>query len=133
MSRRTELTHFAKYAALQIPGIVIAATVLFALERWLDWPAWLAPVGLALWIGHDLIMYPFVRRAFEDGEPRVGAAALVGQIGLTVEALEPRGYVRIGGELWRAELAKPDAPLPRDVRVRVCGIDGLWLMVEPDP
>ena len=132
MSKRDHVSKLLRYAALQLPGVGLAAAGLFGLAHWLEWPGWVAPLGLALWIAHDAIMYPFVRRAFDEGEPRVGAGALIGQAGIALDALEPRGYVRIGGELWRAEVAKPDAALPAGARVRVCAVDGLWLVVEPE-
>jgi membrane protein implicated in regulation of membrane protease activity len=53
--------------------------------------------------------------------PAVGVEALVG-----VEAVvDPDGWVRVQGELWRARGAAPGD------RVRVVAVDGLTLVVEP--
>jgi membrane protein implicated in regulation of membrane protease activity len=40
------------------------------------------------------------------------------------------GYVRIGGELWRAEAAS--GFVPRGAPVRVVAVRGLTLVVEPE-
>jgi membrane-bound serine protease (ClpP class) len=59
-----------------------------------------------------------------------GEAALVGKEGVVVGAgLGPAGVVRVAAEEWRAR--SPDGPLPVGSRVRVTGLDGLVLTVEP--
>ena len=59
-----------------------------------------------------------------------GADALIGKEGVVVGAgLGPDGVVRVGSEEWRA--ASPSGPLRRDTRIRVTGLDGLVLTVEP--
>ena len=62
--------------------------------------------------------------------PVTGAQALVGQIARVRTPLLPRerGLVDFRGEIWRA--ISP-VPLPPGHPVRVSGIDGLTLMVEP--
>ena len=56
------------------------------------------------WAVKDVAMYPFVRSAYA-GPGGPGTARLVGQRGVARQALAPRGYVAVGSELWRAELA----------------------------
>ncbi len=59
-----------------------------------------------------------------------GAEALIGKEGVVVGAgLGPEGVVRVASEEWRA--VSPASPLPRDTRIRVTGLDGLVLTVEP--
>ena len=44
------------------------------------------------------------------GQPQVGSETLVGSVGLVTTALDPRGQVRVDGELWQARsdsLARP--------------------------
>jgi membrane protein implicated in regulation of membrane protease activity len=54
----------------------------------------------------------------------------VGQRVLAEEGLAPDGYVRIGAELWRAELAGGSAA--RGAVLRVVAVRGLTLVVEPE-
>ncbi|MEO8423962.1 MAG: nodulation protein NfeD [Actinomycetota bacterium] len=59
-----------------------------------------------------------------------GADALIGQEGVVLGAgLGPHGVVRVASEEWRA--VSSSGPLPRDTRIRVMGLDGLVLTVEP--
>jgi membrane-bound serine protease (ClpP class) len=58
-----------------------------------------------------------------------GAEGLVGERAEVVEALVPLGRVRVRGELWAARAA---APAIVGQRMRVTGVDGLTLEVEPE-
>lgn len=62
--------------------------------------------------------------------PVTGAAAMVGRTGATLTAMTPgvTGQVRLHGEIWRASSAMPISP---DTRIRVLGVSGLTLAVEP--
>jgi len=60
--------------------------------------------------------------------PRTGSEGLVGERGVVRQALAPRGKVLVRGELWRATAGQP---LPVGARVRVVGVAGLELTVEP--
>ncbi|MGZ5213919.1 MAG: NfeD family protein [Actinomycetota bacterium] len=59
-----------------------------------------------------------------------GADALIGKEGVVLGAgLGAEGVVRVASEEWRA--VSPSGPLPRNMRIRVTGLDGLVLTVEP--
>jgi membrane protein implicated in regulation of membrane protease activity len=60
--------------------------------------------------------------------PQVGAEALIDAVGTVVEDCGPTGLIRVQGELWRAHCA---AGARAGERVRVRGIEGLVLEVEP--
>lgn len=53
---------------------------------------------------------------------------LIGQVGTTTTALNPRGSVLIAGEQWTA-VSDSDAPLPIGIRVVILEVDGLVLKV----
>jgi membrane protein implicated in regulation of membrane protease activity len=79
----------------------------------------------------DFALYPLVKRAYE---PRAGMHApetLIGRQAVAVRALDPDGTVRLGGELWRARRNADAQPVQPGEEVRVCGVDGLTLLVEP--
>ena len=97
-------------------------------KRQLD--PWLAAGLLALWVAKDFALYPWLRQAYEPGDPSP-AAPLVGRTATVVARLAPRGHVRLGTERWRAELARPsEGPVEEGEPVRVVGLDGLTLVVE---
>ncbi len=49
----------------------------------------------------DVIMAPFVIKGLEKA-PTSGPEALIGLRGVVVRELNPEGYVKVAGELWRA-------------------------------
>ena len=57
-----------------------------------------------------------------------GAEGMIGETGVATSALVPDGMVFVRGEYWKAASAQP---LPPGTRVRVTGIQGLRLTVEP--
>jgi membrane-bound serine protease (ClpP class) len=58
----------------------------------------------------------------------VGAQALIGAEATVAEPCRPKGQVRVNGELWEAR-CEPGAD--RGETVRIVGLDGLVLVVEP--
>jgi membrane-bound serine protease (ClpP class) len=58
-----------------------------------------------------------------------GSAEIIGASGAALSDFEREGWAQVRGETWR--VVSP-APLARGERVRVTGIDGLTLRVEPE-
>jgi membrane protein implicated in regulation of membrane protease activity len=121
---------FARYVAAEAPGWVLAAGLLWLLVEHAGLAPWLAWLLWTLWVAHDFVLYPWLRDAFEVGDPDA-TAPLIGRTGLARERLDPEGYVRIGAELWRAELAPGCAAVEAGASVRVLAVRGLTLVVEP--
>jgi membrane-bound serine protease (ClpP class) len=60
---------------------------------------------------------------------QTGAEGLVGERAEVIEPCAPRGRVRVHGEIWNARCEASAAP---GEAVRVAGVEGLTLVVEPD-
>lgn len=129
-SPRERAQVIGKYALFQIPGIALAGLALYGAVRWLGVPESAAWVLLGLWVVKDVVMFRFVRLAYESGD-QGGVAALVGAVGISKETLDPGGYVQIGHEAWRAHVPSDHAPVPAGARVRVLAVEGLTVLVEP--
>jgi membrane protein implicated in regulation of membrane protease activity len=119
-----------KYLLIQFLSWVLWTLVLILVQHWIHFPGWVIPAFIAVWVAKDIIMFPFVWRAYdsergERGHPRAGAQAVV------VKKISPAGYVRIDGELWRAETAEQETSIPPGETVTVEGIKGLTLLVRP--
>lgn len=125
------LRPLTKYLLIQIPGWILVVAALLLIRRWVDLPAWAAIGVFLLWVIKDLALFPFVRPAFES-RGTSGIARLVGAQGVAEESLAPSGYIRVGGELWRAEALEIDEPIPRGSRVRVQEVRGLTLLIRPE-
>jgi membrane-bound serine protease (ClpP class) len=62
--------------------------------------------------------------------PVVGSEALVGETAVVTTALDPIGYVRVEGELWRA---RSERPVTERERVVIQAVEpDLTLMVRPE-
>jgi membrane protein implicated in regulation of membrane protease activity len=120
---------FVRYVALQVPGWVLAAWVAWWLAAKAGLAPWLAALGWALFVIKDFALYPWLRDAYAVSDP-AASALLVGRTGVARERLDPSGYVRVGAELWRAELAPGCAAIDAGARVRVREVQGLTLIVE---
>ncbi len=61
---------------------------------------------------------------------RTGQESIVGRVGMVRSELNPSGSVHMAGELWSADLAEGEPPLPVGTQVRVIRVDGLRIVVE---
>ena len=63
--------------------------------------------------------------------PQTGVERLVGESGRARTMLAPgaAGQIDVRGEIWRAVSREPVSP---GARVRIAGVDGLTLLVDPD-
>jgi len=114
---------FSRYLLWQVPGWLAVAAALAALHWLTGLPGWIVPAGLAAFVAKDLAMYPVVRDTLKEPRPR-----LVGARGHAVERLAPAGYVKVEGELWRAEATGGEIPADAEIVVREAR--GLTLRVE---
>jgi membrane-bound ClpP family serine protease len=60
-----------------------------------------------------------------------GGPKLLGRTARVETALEPEGAIIIGGELWRARLRGSASKVVRGSAVRIIGVSGHLLEVEP--
>ena len=80
-----------------------------------------------------LITVVAVRTRRMSGSPGlVGINIGSGMHGVVKRPLEPLGSVHIAGEEWTARSAD-DRPIERGTPVKVVAVDGLTVLVEPDP
>ena len=59
-----------------------------------------------------------------------GREKLVGQTGYVQSTLNPRGMVRVGGELWGALADEGEAPVEMGTKIEVVKVSGLQLVVK---
>jgi membrane protein implicated in regulation of membrane protease activity len=122
------VTVFWRYWLLQVPawGVIVALTLIahryFGLSL-----AWGASI-LVLWVAKDWAIYPMLKKHYRFRSDDA-SSALVGQRAVAQEELRPRGYVRVRGELWLAELDRGSEAVLRGEEVIVEAVDGLALRV----
>jgi membrane protein implicated in regulation of membrane protease activity len=123
---RTALTRYVLY---QIPGWLLAMAGALLLHRWVGLPTWAAAAMVVAWALKDAALYPLLRASYEI-DSRTVIERLVGQGGVTVEPLAPRGYVRVRGELWLAEPTAADDEIRSGHPVTVDAVRGTTLIVR---
>jgi membrane-bound serine protease (ClpP class) len=83
------------------------------------------------------ISFYFVTRkvveAHRDQPVRTGVEELIGSSAEARSSIDPEGQVWAQGTVWSARLADPAAPVRRGDRVTVERVDGLTLVVRPEP
>jgi membrane protein implicated in regulation of membrane protease activity len=107
----------------------MVSLVVWLLLNWAIVPLWVGAGSFAVWVLKDLALYPWVRRAYEV-EANTGTQSLIGAKAIAQERLDPEGYVKLNGELWKARVHPPgDAIAPQAV-VKVQAARGMTLIVE---
>ena len=61
---------------------------------------------------------------------RTGQESLIGRTGIVRTGLEPVGMVQAAGELWTAELADGEQPIPAGERVEIVRAEGVRIFVR---
>jgi membrane-bound serine protease (ClpP class) len=120
-------------------GVVTAAGVVaFMVGSFLSFRGVAPAIGISPWlIGlltvGSVLYYGFALTVAQRSRERIASTqrGLVGLLGETRGELKPEGPVYVKGTLWRGR--SNDGPIPPGTRVRVRGVDGLVLRVEPDP
>ena len=121
---------FVRYLLFQVPGVMVLYFLLVLARRVVVVPTWFLWSLMALWVLKDLILFPAVWRAY-DQERRDDASSMVGSRGIAEDRLDPSGYIRVHGELWKAEVMGNCSSIQKGEEVTVRGIRGLRLFVEP--
>jgi membrane protein implicated in regulation of membrane protease activity len=118
---------FFKFLVASTPGWLIAVVAVVMLSRWGEAPLWVLLVLLAVWILTDIAMFPRRRHYYVSELP---TRRIIGEHGIALSELAPRGLVRVHGERWQAEAAD-GAIIHEGGALRVREVDGLVLFVEP--
>jgi membrane-bound ClpP family serine protease len=119
-----------RYTLLQLPAIALVIGLLIFIRRWVDIPSWLHWGIIIVWVAKDIILFPFVWRAYDWNQKESGHAML-GMHGVALEPLDPLGYILVRGERWRAQPKEKGIRIEKGQRVEVLRIKDLTLYVQP--
>lgn len=121
-------------AALGALGMVVGGVL--AIESGGGTADVVGPALIALGIASFVAFYFVTRKvlaAHRDEPVRTGSEELVGSIAEARGTLAPVGQVWVGGALWGARLADGADTVQLGDRVRVDAVEGLTLVVRPEP
>lgn len=91
---------------------------------------------IALGVLSGITFYVVSRKvlaAHRNAEVRTGTEEMVGSTAEARTSIDPEGRVWLGGTLWSARLADGASPVEPGAKVRVEAVDGLTLVVHPEP
>ncbi len=123
-------------AALGALGLIGAGVYALAAESDSSAADWAGPALITLGVLSLVTAYVVGRKvlaAHRDEPVRTGSEELIGASAEVRTSLDPEGQVWIEGALWRARLVGAGDPLRPGDRVKVEAVEGLTLVVRPDP
>jgi membrane protein implicated in regulation of membrane protease activity len=130
LSKETKRRIVLRYALYQIPDMAILVLILFVLHQWVDLSLWLYIGLVSLWMVKYVLVFTFVWPAYDKPLPG-DVRSLIGTEGIAEERLDPSGYIRVHGELWRAEVIGKTIPIEKGQTVLIERACGLTLLVTP--
>ena len=120
-----------EYLLVQLPVAVVIFLILMLVSQWITIPTWLIWCLIGLWLIKDMILYPFVWRAY-DWNSSGSSDGMTGLYGIAKERLDPSGYIIVRGELWKARVIEESMTIEKGEKVLVKAREGLTLQVECD-
>ena len=123
---------WTKYLLFQVPEWAFLGLMLFWLWGWFALPLWVCLGLFGVWVAKDLAIYPFLRAAY-NADIKTGPEKLIGARGIAQERLDPCGYAKVSGELWRVRVESGHGPILPGSLIRVRESQGLTLLVVLDP
>jgi membrane-bound serine protease (ClpP class) len=121
-------------AVLGVAGLTAAGIVAFSSDSDVADYAGGALVALGLLSG---VTFYFVSRkvlaAHRNERVRTGTEEMIGSSAEARSSIDPEGRVWLGGTIWSARLAAGSEPIRLGDRVTVEAVDGLTLVVRPEP
>ena len=122
------------YTLQAVLGWMIEEAVLVAVVLWMlphfniNIPLWVLAILMVALAVYSYIMYRVGRPTFFIS-PRLAAEDIIGNEGRVTRRLDPEGYVKVQGVLWKATC--DEAELEIGDEVVVVGIERLKLIVRP--
>jgi membrane protein implicated in regulation of membrane protease activity len=123
------------YTVYAIIGTTLEEGALVVIVRWwlphhfdihISW--WVLGILMFLLFGYSVFTYRMGRRALLRKSP-LYPEAIVGCEGVVATPLDPTGYVKVKGELWKATST---SDIEIGGKIRVTKIDGIRLVVVPE-
>ena len=120
-----------KYSLVTLLDNVLLIFILILAHNWISIPTWLFWTVIALSLSKDIILFPYVWSAFDSKAPSK-MRTIIGQRGTAIEPLAPEGYIRLQGELWKAETVSGCPAIGKGETVKVESAQGLKVFVVLD-
>ena len=121
-------------AVFGVIGLTAAGVVAFSSDN--DVADYAGGGLIALGILSGITFYFVSRKVYEahrNDRVRTGTEEMLGATAEARSSIDPEGQVWIEGAIWRARLGEGATPVRPGDKVRVEAVDGLTLIVSPEP
>lgn len=121
-------------AVLGVIGLTAAGVVAFGSDS--DVADYAGGGLIALGLASGVTFYIVSRKVVEahrDSPVRTGTEEMIGATAEARTSIDPEGRVWLGGALWGARLAEGATSIDLGDKVTVEAVDGLTLVVRPEP
>jgi membrane-bound serine protease (ClpP class) len=121
-------------AVLGVAGLTAAGVVAFGSDS--DVADYAGGALITLGILSGITFYFVTRKVLEahrNDRVRTGTEEMIGSTAEARSSIDPDGRVWLGGTIWSARLADGASPVRLGDKVRVEAVDGLTLVVRPEP
>src|SRR6476646_157973 len=121
-------------AVLGVAGLTVAGIAAFGSDS--NAADYAGGALIALGIVSGVTFYFVSRKVLEahrDEDVRTGTEEMIGSTAEARTSIDPDGRVWLGGTIWSARLTEGASPIRLGDKVRVEAVDGLTLVVRPEP
>lgn len=121
-------------AAVGVAGLVAGGVLALGSDS--SAADYVGPALITLGVLSAAVFYFVTRKVIEahrDQPVRTGTEELIGSSGEARSTIDPEGQVWLAGTVWSARLANGAGPVRLGDRVTVEAVDGLTLVVRPQP
>jgi len=119
-----------RYIILQLPVLILLIVLYIVSKNYESVPSLLILIFLLLWLAKDIILYPFVWKAYVPRDIKE-SVSMLGKKGRALTNIDPTGSVEVRGEIWNARAVQESNSIREHETIRVVEVQGLTLMVEP--
>lgn len=126
VSKRKAIIRYISIHAIETAALIGVLAVIHSLFAI---PVWVLVVIVVASVAKDAVLFPKVWKSYAG----IGADVLrelIGQRAVATSNLNPVGFVKVGGEIWRAELEDKLSWASKGEFLRVVGTRGMTLLVE---
>ncbi|MEN8247283.1 MAG: nodulation protein NfeD [Thermodesulfobacteriota bacterium] len=124
-----KITSFGLLSVAGVVSLFLGSLMLFEGDGSQAGLSWQVLIPTVLVISVFFVAVAGLAFKAQTAKPRTGDRGLTGEVGVVKQELNPQGKVFVHGELWFARAAKD---IQEGERIRVTGVDGLVLDVEPE-
>jgi membrane-bound serine protease (ClpP class) len=121
-------------AVLGVAGLTAAGLVAFSSDS--DVADYAGGALITLGILSGITFYFVTRKVWEahrNERIQTGTEEMIGSVAEARSSIDPSGRAWLGGTIWSARLAADAAPARMGDKVTVEAVDGLTLVVRPEP